>query len=58
MANLVLVCYRHHWKVHEGGWQLVRGEDHAVLAVPPSPGYVQPAPGYRPRAREPDTPVA
>ena len=47
MANLVLVCYRHHWKVHEGGWQLVRGEDQAVLAVPPMPGYV-------PRARAPD----
>src|SRR5947209_5439254 len=58
MANLVLVCYRHHWKVHEGGWQLVRGEDQAVLAVPPSPGYVQPVPGYLPRACEPDTPVA
>src|SRR5437016_4010003 len=58
MANLVLVCYRHHWKVHEGGWQLVRGDDPAVLAVPASPGYVQPVPGYLPRAREPDTPVA
>jgi len=58
MANLVLVCYRHHWKVHEGGWQLVRGEDQAVLAVPPSPGYVHPVPGHLPRAREPDTPVA
>jgi len=47
MDNLVLVCYRHHWKVHEGGWQLVRGDDGGVLAVPPIPGCV-------PHARAPD----
>ena len=23
LPNLVLLCYRHHWMVHEGGWQLV-----------------------------------
>src|ERR1700730_5393920 len=23
LDNLVLLCYRHHWMVHEGGWQLV-----------------------------------
>ena len=46
-SNLALVCYRHHWKVHEGGWQLVRGDDQRLLAVPPAPGHV-------PRARAPD----
>ena len=24
--NLTLLCYRHHWMVHEGGWQIIRGE--------------------------------
>ena len=33
------------------GWQLVRGEDQAVLAVPLMPGYA-------PRARAPDAPAA
>jgi hypothetical protein len=36
MANLVLLCHRHHWSVHEGGWQLVTAEDRRVLAIPPS----------------------
>ena len=39
MANLVLLCHRHHWPVHEGGWQLVRAEHGRVLAVPPSQTY-------------------
>jgi len=34
-ANLVLLCYRHHWKVHEGGWQIVRGDDGRMLTIPP-----------------------
>ena len=25
LDNLVLLCHRHHWMVHEGGWQLVKG---------------------------------
>ena len=33
--NLVLLCYRHHWLVHEGGWQLVRTDDGRLLAVAP-----------------------
>jgi hypothetical protein len=37
--NLVLLCYRHHWSVHEGGWQVVRTATGRVLAIPPSPGY-------------------
>jgi hypothetical protein len=39
MANLVLLCHRHHWSVHEGGWQLVRAEHGRVLAIPPSHTY-------------------
>jgi Domain of unknown function (DUF222) len=35
MPNLVLLCYRHHWMVHEGGWQLVKTDDGQMLAIPP-----------------------
>src|ERR1700694_485904 len=27
LPNLVLLCYRHHWMVHEGKWQLVRSDE-------------------------------
>ncbi len=38
LANMILLCHRHHWMAHEGGWQLVRTEDgEQVLAVPPRP---------------------
>jgi hypothetical protein len=36
LDNLVLLCHRHHWMVHEGKWQLVRGEDGRILTVPPT----------------------
>jgi len=39
IPNLVLLCHRHHWSVHEGGWQVVRTEGRQVLAIPPSPTY-------------------
>jgi len=35
LPNLVLLCYRHHWMVHEGQWQLVRTDEGQFLAVPP-----------------------
>jgi hypothetical protein len=35
LPNLVLLCHRHHWMVHEGKWQLVRTDDGQLLAVPP-----------------------
>ncbi|HYR53468.1 MAG TPA: DUF222 domain-containing protein, partial [Methylomirabilota bacterium] len=35
LPNLVLLCYRHHWMVHEGAWQLVRADDGQMLAIPP-----------------------
>jgi hypothetical protein len=37
LSNLVLLCHRHHWKVHEGGWQLVRGDDGQIRSVAPLP---------------------
>ena len=35
LDNQVLLCHRHHWMVHEGGWQLVRTEDGRLLTIPP-----------------------
>jgi hypothetical protein len=43
--NLALLCARHHWMVHEGGWQLVRGEDGRFLTVPPTVTFGPPARG-------------
>jgi hypothetical protein len=34
--NLTLLCYRHHWMVHEGKWQIVRGDDERMLTIPPT----------------------
>jgi hypothetical protein len=39
LDNLVLLCHRHHWSVHEGGWQLAKTDGHRVLAIPPSHTY-------------------
>jgi Domain of unknown function (DUF222) len=39
LDNMVQLCHRHHWSVHEGGWQLVRTEGRRVLALPPSYTY-------------------
>ncbi len=50
MSNLLLLCHRHHWMVHEGGWKLARSDDGRLLAIPPT--Y-----DYRP-ARAPDIPAA
>jgi uncharacterized protein DUF222/HNH endonuclease len=36
LPNLVLLCYRHHWMVHEGRWQLVKTDEGQVLAIPPT----------------------
>ena len=36
LDNLILLCHRHHWMVHEGGWQLVRSESNQLLTIPPT----------------------
>jgi hypothetical protein len=36
LPNLVLLCHRHHWMVHEGKWQLVRCDDGHMLTIPPT----------------------
>jgi hypothetical protein len=35
LGNTRLLCCFHHRLVHEGGWQLVLGEDDEVVAIPP-----------------------
>lgn len=35
IENLVLLCHRHHWMVHEGRWQIVRTATDSFVAVPP-----------------------
>jgi len=39
LSNLVLLCYRHHWMVHEGEWQIVRSDDGRMLTIPPITPY-------------------
>lgn len=51
LSNLALVCRRHHWMLHEAGWQMVRGGEGGVTLVPPLPGYT-------PKARAPAAAVA
>jgi hypothetical protein len=49
MANLVLLCYRHHVMAHEGGWQLVQTDEGRLLTIPPLPPGVK----FASRAPEP-----
>ena len=51
--NLVLLCHRHHWNVHEGGWNVVKTEGGRVLAI--SPSYPYRSYSADARARSPDT---
>ena len=47
LGNLVLLCYHHHRKVHEGGWQLVKTDDGRLLTIAPPMRF-------RPWSRGPD----
>ena len=46
LPNLCLLCYRHHWMVHEGDWQIVKTDD-GYLTIPPTVTF-------SPRPRGPD----
>jgi hypothetical protein len=35
LDNVVLLCLRHHWLVHEGKWQLIKTNHGGLIAVPP-----------------------
>jgi hypothetical protein len=45
LDNLVLLCHRHHWLVHEGKWQLIRGDGGRMIAIPPTVTFGPPARG-------------
>jgi hypothetical protein len=45
LDNLVLLCHRHHRMVHEGNWQIVRGDDGRMLTIPPTVTFGPPARG-------------
>jgi len=36
LDNLALLCLRHHWKVHEGDWQLVKTGDGRIVPIAPT----------------------
>ncbi|TME37615.1 MAG: DUF222 domain-containing protein [Chloroflexi bacterium] len=36
LSNLILLCHRHHWLVHEGGWQLIKADDGQIMPVAPT----------------------
>jgi Domain of unknown function (DUF222)/HNH endonuclease len=35
LDNLVLLCYHHHRRVHEGGWQLIKCDDGRLMTIAP-----------------------
>jgi hypothetical protein len=43
--NLTLLCYRHHWMVHEGNWQIVRDDDGRIVTIPPTVTFGPPSGG-------------
>jgi hypothetical protein len=45
LVNQILLCARHHWRVHEGGWQIVVDQDGRVLTIPPVDLYCR-GPGF------------
>jgi hypothetical protein len=45
LENLALLCYRHHWNVHEGGWQIIRDQDGRVVTIPPTVTFGPPSRG-------------
>jgi Domain of unknown function (DUF222)/HNH endonuclease len=45
LDNLILLCHRHHWMVHEGNWQIVRGDDGRMLTIPPTVTFGPPTRG-------------
>jgi hypothetical protein len=42
IENQVLLCQRHHWKVHEGGWQLIKTDKGRIVPVAPTVTFGKP----------------
>jgi hypothetical protein len=51
LGNYILICNRHHWMLHEGGWELIKTADNRMLAIPGRKDYYH-------WARGPDSRVA
>src|SRR5260370_1488983 len=45
LDNLIPLCHRHHWMVHEAGWQLSRGQNGHIVTIPPTVTFGPPARG-------------
>jgi hypothetical protein len=45
LDNLILLCHRHHRMVHEGSWQIVRGDGGRILTIPPTVTFGPPSRG-------------
>ncbi len=45
LSNMLLLCAMHHWRVHEGGWQLALAQDGSVVVVPPQFANLARGPG-------------
>ncbi len=45
LDNLILLCHRHHWMVHEGGWQIARRDDGRMITIPPTVTFGPPSRG-------------
>jgi hypothetical protein len=45
LDNLILLCHRHHWMVHEGGCQIVRRDDGRIITIPPMVTFGPPSRG-------------
>jgi hypothetical protein len=37
LGNLVLLCHRHHWLVHDGGWMIARSGEGELVTFEPDP---------------------
>lgn len=42
IQNQLLLCGRHHWLIHEGGWQLVKTDEGRIMPVVPPPRFGRP----------------
>jgi len=53
LANLVTICRVHHWRVHEGGWRLIRTDERVMVLPPMADDHARWCDSSRPRAPAP-----
>ena len=42
LENMLLLCQRHHWLVHEGGWQIVKSDTDGIVPIAPTTLFAMP----------------